>query len=158
MKKKDKSRMAAKLPSGGRKKHGGYTYLVTGRLPEHRLRVERYLCAARKGLVADQGPTEEDLTTAQIILIDRVVMKLGVLRCIEEYVGENTVMEGKDVAPSLKASYLAYNNSTRLDLTVLGVHKRAGAKVMTEQEYLDNIDYGDKEEESEDVPTDKKAD
>jgi hypothetical protein len=83
--------------------------------------------AARQGLVCDLGPAENDLTTAQIILVDRVVTKLGVIRCIEEHIRENSVMVGQDLAPSLKASYLAYNNSLRLDLQALGLGRKVEA-------------------------------
>ena len=98
--------------------------MTKGALPENRKHVLRYLTAARESLIRDLGPTEEDLTAAQIILIDRVVTKLGVVRCIEEHIRENSVMKGHDVAPSLQKSYLAYNNSIRLDLAALGIDKR----------------------------------
>ncbi len=83
----------AKLHPGRRKKHGGYSFLVKGELPEGRAYVERYLTTVREGLISDLGPTEKDLTTAQVILIDRIITKLGVTRCIEEYIRENTVMK-----------------------------------------------------------------
>lgn len=105
-------------------KHGGYSFLVKGELPENRKLVLRYLTGARAGLITDLGPTEDDLTAAQIILIDRVICKLGVCRCIEEHIRETTVMKGEELAPALKASYLAYNNSIRLDLTALGLDTR----------------------------------
>jgi hypothetical protein len=92
--------------------------------------------AARQGLVCDLGPTENDLTTAQIILIDRIVTKLGVIRCIEEHIRENSVMIGDDLAPSLKASYLAYNNSLRLDLQALGFGKKAES-ILTPYELIE---------------------
>jgi len=47
--------------------------------------------AVRQGLIQDLGPSENDLSTAQIVLIDRVTTKLGVIRCIEEHVRENSV-------------------------------------------------------------------
>ena len=78
----------------------------------------------------DLGPTEEDLSAAQLILIDRVVMKLGCVRLMEEHVSETNVMEGNDLAPCLKSSYLAYNNSIRLDLQALGIHvKKMGEDI-----------------------------
>ena len=143
MNNKDKARLTVKLKSGGQKvKHGGYSFLVKGELPENRKHVLRYLTAARENLIKDLGPEEENLTAAQIILIDRIVTKLGVTRCIEEYIRQNTVMEGKDLAPSLKKSYLAYNNSIRLDLQALGIDKRQAEKGRTEKDYLDSIDWG----------------
>jgi len=117
------SRLTAKLKRGGRrpKSHGGYSYLTKGKLPENRTNILKYLMAAREGLIKDLGPTENDLSTAQIVMIDRVTTKLGVIRCVEEHIRENSVMVGDDLAPSLKANYLAYNNSLRLDLQALGL-------------------------------------
>ena len=120
-------------------KHGGYSFLSKGELPENRAYVERYLTAVRQGLIRDLGPTEEDLTAAQIILIDRVVTKLGVIRCVEEHIRENSVMVGQNLAPSLKASYLAYNNSVRLDLRELGINKKQTDDI-TALEYIKQFD------------------
>jgi hypothetical protein len=122
-----KSRLTVKLKRGGQKvKHGGYSFMVKGELPENRKHVLKYLTAARENLIRDLGPAEEDLSAAQIIIVDRIVSKLGIVRCIEEYIRENSVMVGSNLAPSLRASYLAYNNSIRLDLIALGIEKRKG--------------------------------
>lgn len=136
-----KSKLTAKLKSGGQTiKHGGYSYLVKGQLPEHRKYILRYLTAVREGLISDFGPTEERLTTAQIVLIDRITTKLGVIRCIEEYIRETSVMKGEDVAPALGKSYLAYSNSVRLDLCELGIHTKKTDEIMDAQEYIKKFD------------------
>ena len=131
------SKLTVKFRRGGKRpqKHGGYSYLTTGQLPENRSYILKYLMAVRQGLIRDLGPSENDLSTAQLVLIDRVATKLGVIRCIEEHIRENSVMKGDDLAPSLKASYLAYNNSLRLDLQALGLD------VKKENEFLDLKDY-----------------
>lgn len=121
-------------------KHGGYSFLVRGELPENRKHVLRYLTAARENLIKDLGPTEEDLTAAQIIIIDRIVSKLGIIRCIEEYIRENTVMIGARLSPSLRESYLAYNNSIRLDLQALGIDKRKADEGLDLQTYIKQFD------------------
>jgi hypothetical protein len=132
------SRMAVRFKKGGRRprSHGGYSYLTTGALPEQRANVLRYLMAVRQGLVLDLGPTEEELSTAKIVLIDRITTKLGVIRCIEEHIRDNSVIVGDDLAPSLKASYLAYNNSLRLDLQALGLEKK-GVAILTPYEIVE---------------------
>ena len=135
-----------KLPPGKRQKHGGYTYLTQGTLPENRRYIERHLTAIREGLIADLGPQEQDLTTAQAILIDRVVTKMGVVRCVEEYIRENTVFEGKRLAPVLRESYLKYSTSITNDLRALGIKRGdlAGEKPeMTLEKYIEAT-YGDK--------------
>jgi hypothetical protein len=80
------------------------------------------------------------LTAAQIILIDRVVTKLGVIRCIEEHVRENSVMMGHDLAPALQKNYLAYNNSVRLDLQALGITTRQIGEPMDLGRYVEQQD------------------
>ena len=123
------SRLTVQLKRGGRrpKSHGGYSFLTKGELPESRPQILKYLMAARQGLVRDLGPTENDLTTAQIILIDRITTKLGVIRCMEEFINGRSVIKGDELAPCLKASYLAYSNSIRLDLQALGTPRRTEA-------------------------------
>lgn len=130
------TKKALKLHPGKRKKHGGYAFLSKGELPENRAYVERYLTAVREGLIQDLGPSEKDLTTAQLVIIDRVTTKLGVIRCIEEHTRENTVMAGSRLSPSLRESYLAYNNSIRLDLQALGIDKRKADDVVDVREYV----------------------
>ena len=105
-------------------------------MPEQRANVLKYLIAVRQGLVSDLGPTEDELSTAQIILIDRITTKLGVIRCVEEHIRENSVMVSDDLAPSLKTSYLAYNNSLRLDLQALGLEKK-GEAILTPYEIVE---------------------
>ena len=104
--------------------HGGYSFIATGKLPEHRLYLLRYLSACREGLVQDFGG-EENLSTAQLILIDRSISKLGLIRCVEEHIKENSVIVRGELAPALKKSYLAYSNSLRLDLQAVGLEQRA---------------------------------
>lgn len=148
MKSRDKSKLSGPLKSGGQAKHGGYTFLAKGTLPENRKYILRYLSAAREGLVRDIGLVEEQLSTAQIIIIDRVISKLGVIRCIEEHIKETGVIKGDDVAPSLKASYLAYSNSIRLDLERLGIHTKKADKVLDAQEYIKQFDDKEKKNKS----------
>jgi len=132
----NKPKMKRKRRLGRPPKHGGYSLLVRGELPENRKHIKQYLTLSRENLIRDLGPTEEDLTAAQIILIDRVVTKLGVIRCIEEHIRENSVMVGHNLAPSLRASYLAYNNSVRLDLRELGIDKRQADEALDLSKYV----------------------
>ena len=103
------SRLTVKFKRGGKRQitHGEYFFLTKGELPENRTHILKYLMAVREGLVRDLGPTENDPSTAQIILIDRIVTKLGVTHCIEGHIRERSVMMGDDLAPSLRAGYLA---------------------------------------------------
>jgi len=131
------SKLEGKSKRGRPPKHGGYSILSRGEIPENRRYIAKYLSEVREGLIEDLGPSEEDLSTAQRVLINRVISKLGVIRCVEEYIKENSVIVGNDLAPSLKASYLAYNNSIRLDLQALGIEKRATDKALFPFEILE---------------------
>ena len=126
-------------------KHGGYSYLTKGILPENRRHVRKYLSEVRECLVADLGPEEKDLSTAQRILIDRITCKLGVLRCVEEFLKERSIMQGDELAPSLKNHYLAYSNSIRLDLVALGIKPENSRAVLTPFELAAKVDRENEE-------------
>jgi len=130
----NKEKLKTKLSPGKRRTHGGYSFLRTEAFPAKRRHIESYLTAARQGMINDLAETEGDLSTGQIIIIDRIISMLGVTRCIEEYVRENAVMKGEELSPSLKSSYLSYNNSIRLNLVALGIKR----KVVTGKTALDN--------------------
>lgn len=133
----NRTKKKGKSKRGRPSKHGGYSLLVKGELPENRKYIRRYLTSVREGLIQDLGPTEGDLTTAQIVLIDRIVTKLGVIRCIEEHIRENTVMTGDRLSTSLRESYLAYNNSIRLDLQALGIDSKKAGEITDLHSYLE---------------------
>ena len=123
-----------------RLKHGGYSFLVKGEVPEHRQYIKQYLTTIREGLIRDIGPEEKDLTTAQLILIDRLISLLGVIRLIEEKAKEDGIFRGKDLIASLKTSYIAYNNTVRLTLEKLGIHIRKADGVLTPFELAREVD------------------
>jgi hypothetical protein len=133
------TKLTVKFKRGGKrpKSHGGYSFLTRGETPENRLHILKYLMAVHQGLIQDLGPLEDNLSTAQMIMIDRVTTKLGVIRCMEEYVKENSVMTGNDLSSCLKASYLAYNNSLRLDLQAIGF-ERKDQSIRTPFEVMEN--------------------
>ena len=142
----DKSPKKARKRGRPRLKHGGYSLLSRGELPENRKHVRQYLTEIREHLIADLAAREEDLTAAQRLLVDRIICKLGVSRCIEEHIRESSVMVEGDLAPSLKAHYLAYQNSIRLDLQALfprGLGKVARGKDFDLETYVSKR-YGKK--------------
>jgi len=135
----NKEKLKTKLSPGKRQTHGGYSFLRTEGLPVKRRHIESYLTAARQGMVNDLAKSEEDLSTGQIILIDRIISMLGVVRCIEEHVRDHTVMKGEELSPSLKSSYLSYNNSIRLNLQVLGIERRLAKGETALDDYVAQI-------------------
>lgn len=118
-------------PNGRPKtKHGGYAYLARGKVSEPRKHhIQLYLDAARQGLIDDLtgGQGEAALPAAKLILIDRSLALLGVLRLIEEYIAEKGVFQesGELMAP-LGSSYIAYQNTLRQTLALLGINRKVG--------------------------------
>jgi hypothetical protein len=144
--KRKENRPGRKL--GVKVKHGAYSLIARGTLPRKRRYLERFLGDVRQGLIKDLGPKEENLTTAQLILIDRIIGKLGVLRCAEEFVRESGVVKGQELSPILKRSYLSWANSLRLDLQALGIDKRQSEPGLTLAEIIAEHDRAQGEPKS----------
>ena len=127
---------------GAKVTHGAYSLIAKpgGPLPSKRRYIERWLSEVRQGMIRDLGPAEKDLSTGQAILIDRVIGKLGVLRCIEEHVREKGVMKGEGLPDLLGKHYLGWANSLRLDLMALGIGKKAGDEILTPLQIAAEID------------------
>ena len=138
------ARSKKKSPGRGFK-HGGYSLMVkAGDLPKKMTRIREYLGKVRAGLVLDIAGQEEDLSTAQLILIDRTISLLSVLRTIESSLSERGILQGKgqdlQLQPILANNYLAYSNSLRLILRELGIDRRAGERILTPLEIAAEID------------------
>lgn len=129
-------------PKGGRPrvKHGGFAYLAKGKVTGKRQRhIQLYLDAARQGLVDDLsgGQGECALPAAKIVLIDRALAVLGILRLIEEYVAEKGIIaENGELTPPLGSSYISYHNTLRQTLALLGVDRRKGVNDETLERYI----------------------
>ena len=140
MKTKPKSRRGRPIV-----KHGGYSLLTTGELPENRKYLRPYLSGIREALIRDLGPREEDLTAAQLILVDRVVTTLGILRLVEEFIREKGIFANPQgfLNPALSKHYIAYSNSIRLNLQALGIARKdlAGEELSLEG-YIRQADAG----------------
>ncbi len=139
--------------SKGRPKvvHGGFSFLTTGRLPEHRVSLQRYLSASRNGLIEDLGG-EENLSTQELILIDRCISLLGVLRCIEEFVREQGVFKGDELQPSLGKHYISFTNSLKQILALLGLRKQ-DIEELSPLEYIKQYDEQKAQESGEKTTT-----
>jgi len=113
-------KLSTKFTRGGkiRESHGGYSYMGKGLLPANRKHVLSYLIASRQGIVEDHGG-EDKMSASQIIILDRVVSKLGCIRLMEEHARENGVFSKGEIQPCLKQHYLAFSNSLRRDLESL---------------------------------------
>ncbi len=110
-----------------------------GELPENKRFLRVYLTQARQGLIQDLSPTgsENDLSAAQKIMIDRVCNKLAILRCIEEEVREKGVFAGDKLTHVLQESYVCYANSLRLDLMALGIRPKKTKEILNLGKYIE---------------------
>ena len=119
-----KSTVTRKKP-GPVPRHGGYSLLTTGRLPERRRYIAPYLTEVREGLVHDLGESEASLSTAQRVLIDRAVTFLGVVRLIEEHAREYGLLDQRGNVKGGIGSrqYLAFNRHIKDCLALLGLKR-----------------------------------
>lgn len=132
------------MPKSKRKKHtgrpprhGGFSLMIRrGELPERRGYIRKHLTACREGLIRDLGPLESDLTAAEIIILDRCISKLAVIRMVEENFSEKGIFVNGQLAPVLSADYIRYCDSLRRDLLTLGIGRRAVDQVLTPLEIV----------------------
>lgn len=137
----NKAKKNSKKKPGRPPQSGAYSLIVqAGELPERRTYLRIDLQASHDGLIKDLGPREADLTTAERLLIDRAISKLGVIRCIEEHVKETGVFKAGELSPVLAKSYTNYCESLRRDLEALGINKRAGERILSPLEIAAEID------------------
>jgi len=141
------AKLERKLSKGRPKAtHGGFSFLVSGRLPAHRVSLQRYLSASRNGLIEDLGG-EENLSTQELILIDRCISLLGCIRCVEEFCKERGVFKGDELQPALGKHYLGFNNSLKQILALLGL-KKHDINELSPLEYIQQFDEKKAQQES----------
>jgi len=104
---------------GQLQRHGGYSYIARGVLPKHLSHIRKFLEYTRKRLILDFGGPEEVIPIAIILLIDRVISKLGILRCLEEQARRSGIFVSGELSAPLRESYIAYSNSMRRDIMAL---------------------------------------
>jgi hypothetical protein len=118
----------------------------TPQLKDHP-QIRRYLQDCREGLILDIAGSEDKLTEAQRILIDRIISKLSICRLIEIYIEKHGIFRKDkldkrilELEPALGVNYLAFNNSIRLALGLLGINKRHSEEILTPIELAQRIE------------------
>ena len=136
----ESSRLVKKFDKGGRldRRPAGYSYLSRKLEPLGKLKIIRYLSGCRDALIIDLGG-ESSLSAQKLILIDRCISLLGVIRGIEESHQENIMTDRGELRPALGKNYLSYVNSARLILCSLGLERRT-EQVLTPLELAAEID------------------
>jgi hypothetical protein len=130
----------------GQKGHQAFTALRLWRERDLdlRRRDHRAIHEWQLALVEDLGGQTE-VDTFQRAMIDRATECLIVLNAMANHVEAGGIMKGDDLAPCLKTSFLAYQNSFRLALTTCYEH---GQKGKGKKKPLDLEDYLKSKEES----------
>jgi hypothetical protein len=123
-----------------------------GELPKRRTCLRAYLSSVREGLIRDLAVSEEGLTTAQGVLVDRVVSLLSIVRCIEEHTRETGVFKGRELAPVLAKSYCTYSAELRRVMETLGIRSTTADRVLTPLEIAAEIDR-EKAQEGHETPS-----
>lgn len=110
------------LRTGPRVKHGGYTYIRTGKLPKKRANVERYLTWLRRTYAEDVAGREADMTAGQTVLLNKLILLEGLCRCIEITMAE--VAEGTGRITEMPTKYLSYVNAIVKVCGMLGIERK----------------------------------
>jgi len=94
-----------KRPRGRPKlRHGGYSFMRSGKIPADKPEIERYLTWLRLKYIDDLGPEEADLTAGQAVLLNKLITLEGLTRCIE-------VMASREEKVMLPQRYMSYVNT-----------------------------------------------
>jgi hypothetical protein len=117
--------------------------MKTGEVPKDKLEIERYLSGLRQGYIQDIGPREEDLTTGQLLLLNKLVTLEGCQRCVEIQAARDGNLR------TLDERYNARNNQIIKLALSLGIESRAEDKVLTMAELTKKIEEEDQREEDE---------
>jgi len=110
------------LRPGPKRRHGGYTYFRTGRLPAKRAYIERYLTWLRRTYADDIAGSEADMTAGQTVLLNKLILIEGLCRCIEETTAE--VAEKTGHIYNMPQNYLTYVNSIVKICGMLGIERK----------------------------------
>lgn len=128
------------IKKGTQLKHGAYSIITRTRdqLQGNR-KIRGYLKDLRSRLIQDVAGTEEKLTAAQEIIIERIVAKVGTLRLIECYVANQGIMAQGQLHPILDRNYISWSNSLRQDLQLIGIASRAD-EILDLGKYVEQFD------------------
>lgn len=131
------------LRPGPRVRHGGYTYIRTGKVPKKKAEVERYLTWVRQTYIEDVAGEERNLTAGQTVLLNKIILLEGLCRCIEITVIE--VAEKSGQLPVMPQKYMSYVNTITKICGMLGIERREPVdNVPTPLEIAERIDREEK--------------
>jgi len=100
--------------------------------------IQKQLTLMRNLLIEDLGGYD-NLSAQKIIILDGIIAKMGVVRAIEAYIKETSIIAGKKLVPVLQFNYLAYRNSIDRSLSLLGLEKQKREEFLTADQLADKI-------------------
>lgn len=113
-----------------RQRHGGYSWLYRGSMPQRMAHIQKYLDRTRSDLIGEFGMEESGkkyLLPSQDILLNLLLMKLGFVLLVNEWAYQNDPLLTEHgilkLQPALGQNLTSFMNGIRLDL--LGL-KEAG--------------------------------
>lgn len=129
-------------------KHTGiYSWLRTGKInPSIRgyKRLQKYLSDIERDLIAEQGGPE-NMTTAKEVLIKATVQAYGVLLLAGSYTKKYSILRPDsarkgilELQPVLGHQFIAFLNTIRQNLVVLGIEKRQVEEALDLGKYIEN--------------------
>ncbi len=127
------SKLVVKLSPGRKPKHGGYTFMRTGEIAEDKIEIERYLTGLRQGYISDIAGQESNLTTGQLILLNKLITLEGTNRCVEIQAARNGAIS------SLDERYNARNNQIIKICLALGIDRNETGREITPQDQAEII-------------------
>jgi hypothetical protein len=128
-------------------RHGIYSPVLREEFLRENPEVQRYIQAARDGLVRDQlakvgGRTEDDLSAGQVLMIDRLVSRIALSRQIEVYLRRHNILRRDRLnqqileAEPICQFWLQLQNSIDRGSGMLGIDiQRAAEQVEDIREY-----------------------
>lgn len=131
---KSKATAIKKRVSPGKLRHGGYSYISKGVMPSDKKYVERYLTQMRDAYIRDLGPTEDDLSSGQAILLNKLVTMEGLTRCME-------IQAARKESLNLPQNHSTYVNLILKICVILGIERReASDSEPTLQDIIEGYD------------------
>ena len=113
----------------------------SSRIPEDKQEIERYLTGLRQGYISDICGEEKDLTTGQLILLNKLITLEGTNRCVEIQAARNGAIG------SLDERYNARNNQIIKICLALGIDQNSHERVLTMSEVAAEVEKEDQREE-----------
>jgi len=94
--------------------HGGYVFLKSNLISKDNKHITKYLSAIRANYIEELGPTEDDLSTGQTVLLGQLITCVGFCRLVEEKARK--LAELRPIQTKQYMSFMKHGRQLVLDL------------------------------------------